>query len=171
MLDGYAVNLAGYISIHPNIGGVFNSDKEIHDRKKHPFGFRYRTLSRLRKLIESIAVEVPGMADTNGLITDFIDTATGGINETLTKMNLFTVNGCKIKIAGDRPDVGLYFEQTDGPAKIKVTSIAENTANKLIGMCPGGPAGTYRVVIKTQYSSGSSLLKEPRVIESSFLLT
>jgi hypothetical protein len=38
-------------------------------------------------------------------------------------------------------------------------------------MCPGAPAGTYKVVIKTQYSSGSSLLKEPRVIESSFTLT
>jgi hypothetical protein len=86
-------------------------------------------------------------------------------------MNIFTITGDRIKIAGDNPEVGLYFEQTDGPAKIKVTDIAENTANKLIGMCPGGPAGKYKVVVKTQYAgSGSILLKNVRAIESGFTL-
>ncbi|MDR0475651.1 MAG: DUF4469 domain-containing protein [Treponema sp.] len=171
LLDGYAVNLGGYISIHPHIDGVFNLDKEIHDHKKHPVGLRFRILMKLRRLMEAIAVEVSGMADANGLIAEFTDTATGAVNEVLTKMNIFTITGDRIKIAGDHPDVGLYFEQTDGPAKIKVTDIAENTANKVIGMCPGAPAGKYKVVIKTQWTNSSSLLKEPRVIESSFTLT
>ncbi|MDR0474388.1 MAG: DUF4469 domain-containing protein [Treponema sp.] len=47
--------------------------------------------------------------------------------------------------------------------RLKVTGIAENAANKLIGLCPGGPAGKYKAVVKTQYAgSGSILLKNIR---------
>ncbi|MDR0472129.1 MAG: DUF4469 domain-containing protein [Treponema sp.] len=171
LLDGYAVNLGGYFSIHPNIGGVFNSDKEIHDHKKHPVGFRFRILHKFRKLIESIIVEVEGLSGANCFIAEFTDIATGSINETITSMNQFIITGHKLKVAGDHPGIGIYFEQKDGPAKLKVTSLAENTSLKLIGMIPAGPAGAYKVVIKTQYSGGGTLLKEPRAIESEFNLT
>ncbi|MDR0474916.1 MAG: hypothetical protein LBH43_14730 [Treponema sp.] len=35
LCDGFAVNLE-YFSIHPNIGGVFSSNKETYDPKKNP---------------------------------------------------------------------------------------------------------------------------------------
>jgi hypothetical protein len=43
LCDGYAVS-NGYYTIHPNIGGTFNSENEIHDHKKHPITFRFRVL-------------------------------------------------------------------------------------------------------------------------------
>jgi len=87
-------------------------------------------------------------------------------------MNQFIINGYKLKVAGDDPEVGVYFEQVGGAIKLKVTSLAENTSSKLIGMFPAGPpTGTYKVVIKTQHSGGGNLLKSPRVIESGFTLT
>jgi hypothetical protein len=33
----------GYYSIHPNVGGTFNTVNDIHDHKKHPVTFRFRT--------------------------------------------------------------------------------------------------------------------------------
>jgi hypothetical protein len=41
--------------------------------------------------------------------------------------------------------------------------LAENTASKLIGVIPALGVRTWRVEIKTQYSGGSSFLKEPRM--------
>jgi hypothetical protein len=49
--------------------------------------------------------------------------------------------------------------------------LAENTANKLIGIIPALTTGTWKLEIKTQFSSGSNLLKEPRTIESTAAFT
>jgi len=99
------------------------------------------------------------------------DVATGAVNETITPQNMFVLTGYKLKVAGDHPDVGVWFKQVDGPAKLKVNSLAENTPTKLIGMLPDCPSGTYKVVIKTQYTSSGKFLKDIRVIESGFTLT
>ncbi len=90
LLDGYAVN-TGYFSLHPNIGGTFNSEKEVHDHKKHPITFRFRPLSKLRVLANKINVEIEGIADTNGYIMDFTDVGTGAVNETYTSGEEFVI--------------------------------------------------------------------------------
>jgi hypothetical protein len=126
----------------------------------------------MRDLRELIEVIIEGIADSFGFIEEFCDIATGALNESMTSMNLFVMTGERLKVAGDHPDIGVYFEQQDGPAKLKVTAIAENTSGKLIGLIPAGPAGKYKVVIKTQYSGATNkFLKEPRAIESRFTLT
>ncbi|MDR0645276.1 MAG: DUF4469 domain-containing protein, partial [Treponema sp.] len=78
----------------------------------------------------------------------------------------FSIAGHKLKIAGTDPEVGIYFvSEGDTSLRVKVGGhLAENTAAKLIGVIPVLAAGTWVVEIKTQYSSGSSLLKEPRTI-------
>ncbi|MDR3130472.1 MAG: DUF4469 domain-containing protein, partial [Treponema sp.] len=50
--------------------------------------------------------------------------------------------------------------------------LAENSGAKLIGVIPPLTAGEWNAVVKTQFTgSGSTSLKAPRVIESSFILT
>jgi hypothetical protein len=171
LADGFSANL-GFFSVHPNIGGTFTNEKETHDHKKHPVNFRFQALKPMRDIRDDIEVIVEGVADTSGYIMEFLDIGTGAINETYSQMNQFIITGYKLKIAGDDPEVGIYFEQVGGATKLKVTSLAENTSSKLIGMVPAGPNGTYKIVIKTQYTgSGSTLLKNPRVIESNFTLS
>jgi hypothetical protein len=158
LADGFSVNL-GFCTIHPNIGGLFESEKEAHDHQKHPVNFRFQALKPMRDLRESIEVIIEGIADTHGYIMEFIDVNIGAVNESISSMNQFIMTGYKLKVAGDDPGVGVYFEQVGG-------------STKLIGVFPAGPPGTYKIVIKTQYTgSGSNLLKTPRVIESSFTLT
>jgi hypothetical protein len=53
---------------------------------------------------------------------------------------------------------------------MKISKLAENTPSKIIGLYPGGPPGTWKIVIKTQYSGSAKPLKELRVIESSFTM-
>jgi len=171
LADGFSVNL-GFFSVHPNIGGTFANEKEVHDHKKHPVNFRFHALKPMRDIRDDIEVIIDGIADTGGYIMDFTDVATGAVNETFGIMNQFVITGYKLKVAGDNPDVGVYLVQTDGTVTVKVTSLAENTSSKLIGICPGCTPGTYKIVIKTQYAgSGSKFLKEVRTIESGFTLT
>jgi len=173
LCDGFAVN-TGYYSLHPNVGGTFNNTSEIHDHKKHPITFRFRALSKLRRLAEHIAVDIEGIADTAGYIDEFIDVESGAINDSITPGGQFIIHGHKIKAAGDHSDIGVYFENTKGTKKrTKVTfHLGENKSSKIIGIVPALPSpGTYRMVIVTQFSSGSSLLKEPRTITSGFTVS
>jgi len=134
LADGFSVNL-GYFSVHPNIGGTFANEKEAHDHNKHPINFRFQALKPMRDIRNEIDVIIDGIADTNGYIMDFTDVSTGAVNESCTQMAEFIINGYRLKVAGDHPDVGVYF-QHEGTNMIKVTSLAENTPSKLIGICP-----------------------------------
>ena len=171
LADGFSVN-AGHFSVHPNIGGTFKNENEVHNHKDHPISFRFQALKPMRDIRDDIEVIVEGIADTKGYIMDFTDVGSGAVNETFSQMGMFIITGYKIKVEGDHPDCGVYFEQVGGPTKIKAGKLAENTSSKLVGMWPGSPNGTYKVVLKTQYTgSGSTFLKAPRTIESGFTLS
>jgi hypothetical protein len=67
----------------------------------------------------------------------------------------------------------VYFvSAADAAQRVKVSGyLAENTASKLIGVIPALAAGGWKVEVKTQYIVGGTFLKEPRVIESPFVMT
>jgi hypothetical protein len=172
LCDGFAVN-TGYFSIYPKIGGTFKSPKETHDPEKNPISFKYRSLNPLLKLIGHIAVEVGPVADTNGSITSFTDVTAGAVNETVSGGDQFVIEGDRIRVAGDDPSCGVYFESPELEQRIKVKeNFAENSPSKIIGVVPMLIVPrSYRVVIVTQFSSGSYYLKEPRTVASKFTLS
>ncbi|MDR0644301.1 MAG: DUF4469 domain-containing protein [Treponema sp.] len=155
LCDGFAVN-TGYFSIHPNVGGTFDKTNEGHNARKHPVTFRFRSRAPLRNLAEHIVVEVEGIANVSGYIDEFMDVTAESVNDVLTPGGQFSIAGHKIKVAGDKPEIGVYFTSTTDSAKrIKVQGhLAENALE-----------------IVTQYSSGSTFLKEPRVLEFAGELT
>jgi hypothetical protein len=168
--DGFSVNL-GLFTIHPNIGGVFQSEKEAHDHKKHPITFRFQSLKPLRDLRQSIDVIIEGIADTNGYIDEFIDYDDNLTNHSLVDGNMFAIHGHKIKLEGTDPGVGVFFVPVSNPAlAVKAARIAENTASKITGITPNPQSQYSRIEIRTQYSGSPTLLKTLRVITSSFTL-
>jgi hypothetical protein len=171
LCDGYAVS-TGYFSVHPNIGGTFDSDKDAHDSKKHPISFRFRTRKPLRELVQTIAVEILGMADTNGYIGEFIDYDEDSVNTLYVPGAQFAIHGHKIKLAGDAPGVGVYFVPVDDPSKaVKVSRIAENIPTKITGIAPKTEHQHNRIEIRTQFTGATNTpLKTPRIITSAFTL-
>jgi len=171
LCDGFAVN-TGYYSVHPNVGGTFNNTSEIHDHKKHPITFRFRTGRKLRRLVEHIGVDIEGIADTGGYIDEFIDAEEDSSNSHYLPGNQFIIHGHKIKAVGDDPSVGVYFVPVNDPSKtMKATRIAENGPSKIIGIAPGTGSSPVRIEVRTQFSgSGGALLKAVRVITSGFTL-
>jgi hypothetical protein len=171
LCDGFAVNMK-YFSVHPNVGGTFNNVNDMHDHKKHPVAFRFRTRSALRRLIEHISVEIEGLADTAGWIDEFIDIDEDSINTLYCPGDQFIIHGHKIKAAGTDPACGVYFVPVDDPAQAqKAARIAENTPSKIIGIAPQTRNTHNRIEIRSQYSgSSNTFLKTPRIITSSFVL-
>jgi hypothetical protein len=172
LADGFSANM-GVFSIHPNIGGTFNSDKEAHDHKKHPITFRFQSLKPLRDLCQSIEVIIEGAADVNGYIDKFYDVEADSVNSQFVPGDQFIITGHRIKIAGDDPSCGLYIMPADPTAMpMKVSRIAENRSSKITGVLPVSTGELMnRIVIRTQYAgSNSNFLKSPRVITSSFVL-
>jgi hypothetical protein len=147
----------GYYSIYPNVGGTFDKTNAEYDGTKHPVTFRFRTRAPLRALAEQITVEIERLADVSGYIDEFVDISAEAGNESLMPGGMFSIAGHKIKIAGDDPDVGVYFvSEADASVRVKASGhLAENAASKLIGIIPALGAGTWLAEIKTQYSAGA----------------
>jgi hypothetical protein len=172
LCDGYAINL-GYFSIHPHIGGAFDSEKEAHDHKKHPITFRFRSRKTLRQLAEKIAVEILGFADVQGYIGEYIDVEEEATNTIFVPGNQFVIHGNKIKVAGNDLSCGVYMVPVDAPASaVKLTRIAENSPNKVIGILHQSTRHSQnKIEIRTQFSgSSNTLLKTPRIITGGFVL-
>jgi len=171
LCDGFAVT-NGYYTVHPNVGGAFDSANEAHDHEKHPITFRFGARAKLRKLVKNIAVDIEGVADTGGYIDTFTDSEDGSVNSTYVSGNMFAIHGHKIKVEGDDPACGVYFVPVNDPGRaMKITRIAENTPSKIIGIAPHVGYPSSRIEIRTQFTGASgTLLKSPRIITSAFAL-
>ncbi|MDR0497631.1 MAG: DUF4469 domain-containing protein [Treponema sp.] len=171
LCDGYAVT-NGYYTVHPNIGGTFNSVNEAHDHVRHPISFRFSIRSKLRKLISNISVDIEGIADTQGFIDSFVDYEEKSTNNIFIPGNQFAIHGSKIKVAGDDPACGIYFVPVDDPSKaVKVTRIAKNNPSEVTGIAPDTSFTNNRIQIRTQYSGNSTtFLKTTRIINSVFVI-
>jgi hypothetical protein len=169
--DGFSVN-TGFFSIRPNIGGVFESDKEFADPEKHPITFRFQALKPMLKMRDGIEVIIEGYADSKGWISEFMDVEENSVNLIFMPGNMFSISGNKIKLAGDDPSVGVYFVPVDDPSKaVKVARIGENTPIRVTGIAPDTGYIHNKIEIRTQYlGSTSNFLKSPRIIVSSFTL-
>jgi hypothetical protein len=86
---------------------------------------------------------------------------------------MFCITGNKIKVAGDDPNCGIYFVSVNDPnIAVKVDRIGENTGTMITGIAPLTSHNKNKLEIRTQYSGSTAiLLKKPRTITSSFVLT
>ena len=168
--DGFTTNL-GYFTIHPNIGGVFQTPTEIHDHKKHPINFRFGTLARLRALANKIDVEVAGIADVPAFIDEVIDVEEKSINNLYVPGNGVTIHGHNIKVTEEDPACGVYFVPVNDPArKVKVTRVLENNPSKVMVIAPKTDFSLNRIEIVTKYTTGNFALQTARTITSPFTL-
>jgi hypothetical protein len=163
LCDGYSVN-TGYFTAGVEINGVFDSPTETFNPEKHSVYFKFNQGDLLRKEIPTISVDVLGVAETGVFIGQVTDVKTGSVNDLLTPNRNLIIVGDRLKLAGTNPDVGVYFiDQDTGVAtKVDPTDVVTNNPSELIIVIPTLSGRKYKVEVKTQFSSGSTLLKEPR---------
>jgi hypothetical protein len=161
--DGYSVN-TGYFTATPYIKGVFKSIKDKFDSMRHSLYFLFSQGEILRKEAAEVEVEITGVGEAGILIVEVVDVKTGSVNNRITPNRNLRIKGNKLKLAGENPDVGVYFVNEATGELIKVDEIVDNKPSELMIIVPQLEAGLYLIQVTTQFSSASILLKEPRSV-------
>jgi hypothetical protein len=169
LCDGFSIN-TGWFTASVHIKGVFESPQEHFDPAKHSILFEFHQGAELRKELDSVTVDIMGVAGSGASIAQVTDTKTGSVNEFLTPGGNMKIAGHKIKIAGDRtPDTtGVYFRAQETPDvtfKVAANDIVVNNPRELIIVIPVelSPDYTYKLEVSTQYAGSNKLLNEPRI--------
>jgi len=175
LCDGFSVE-TGYFSVHPVVGGYFDTAAGDISFKGHAVGFRFLESPRLRRIADAITIEV--IDSRAGYIEQFLDCESDMVNLRLTPGSLCVLSGSRIKIGGKSPECGLYFVSAakDVRETLRVKAAMApltNTSRKVISCVPPDlPDGEYTVEIRTQCPSagGGTYLKRPRAVTSPFTL-
>lgn len=161
---------------HFNLGveGVFIGDNAQWDGSKNRVSIIVTPTAELRGAARAVKVNVRGMAATGTLINSVTDVSSGEENTRLTPGGAVNITGSKLKVAGDNPACGITLtNEDDGTATvIPPNAIAVNNPSKITFVVPASlPAGNYKLSIATQFTGGSTPLKEPRSYTFDYTLT
>ena len=168
--DGDNINLP-LLNIGYSISGVFDTEEDGFNPETHKLHVNLNSGKLINEIKDDIPLQKVTAPITNTVINNLKDITTATTNTTLSANGLFELNGLRLKVAGDLPEVGLYFVAEDG-TETKVSYLAQNSYKKIIGQAPALAAGNYRVRIKTQATGNSErFLKDIMVGDSTFSLT
>jgi hypothetical protein len=148
-----------------DVKGVFIGDHAKWDPTQHSLVVHITPSARLRSAIKEVSVNVRGKASDGLFINSVTDVSTGEINQRLTPGGGVNMQGNKMKIVGDDPSVGIHLTSQDSQTTVTVpmNSILINDPSKISFIVPADlSAGDYKLMITTQFSSGTVLLNEPR---------
>jgi hypothetical protein len=153
---------------HYSLGvkGVFIGDHAAWNVAEDSLYLQAAPTLETRRAISGIAVEVRGMARSGIYVNTLTDVASDEVNTRITPGGAVNLAGIKIKIVGDpSTGAGLFLTEINSGAteQIPSTSIAVNDPSKITFIVPSGLLpGDYRLSIVTQFTTGISMLKEPR---------
>jgi hypothetical protein len=171
LCDGFSVN-TGWFTGSVHIRGSFSSPDEQYNLGKHALLFEFHQGAVLRKEIETVTVEIAGVAGSSAVITQVTDVKTGSVNDLLSPNRNLKIVGQKLKLAGVYESVGVYFVPQNGGdvVEVEVSDVVINNPSEVVIVIPNLAAGAYRLQIITQYT-GSNLLKDPRTVLFDKILT
>ena len=162
-----------FFRYEPAIQGVFNSKGEPIDPTKVKFSINVSPIGELRNILANqIKVNIMKSQTLGGAaITRILNLYTGEEN-VASRTDMVAIEGSKLKSVGPNGENkgGEVSIINSLDAKIVIEKIADNTPSRITFMIPNDiTEGEYRVQIET-YFAGSALLKEARVITSSFTI-
>ncbi len=165
--EGDNINLP-LINIGYSISGVFETEEQGFNADLHKLHVNINSAKLINDIKQDIPLQRVDAPVTGTQINNIKDITTKNTNGTITSLGLFELNGNCLKVAGDLPEVGLYFISDDN-TEFKVEHLAQNGYKKIIGQVPQLVTGNYRIRIKTQAAgSGTQFLREIRLADSSF---
>jgi hypothetical protein len=177
LCDGYAVDM-GPVAVYPRVGGTW---KHVNEAGQHEddIGFVAHIRNQLARLKNDITLICDGMAANPAYIDEVLDVFTGNINETLTINRNLVITGQNIQVSGElTEDCGLFLVYTSPTSGLEMPLViqgpfVQNSRNKIVALVPEGvtPGMELAVRIVTKYSNGSTILKEPRIIDFKTKLT
>jgi hypothetical protein len=164
VVSGYNVN-TGLVYMRPVIKGAFY--EKVWNPETNPVYVAINQGMDLRNAIAETTVEILGIQSDPLEIISLTDSTTGKTDGTLTKGRNAELKGSYLKIVGENADCGVSFTNTATKevTKLDMADIVINEPSRLLILVPATlAAGEYELSVTTQYSGGSSMLKQPRTV-------
>lgn len=162
ILNGTTVSfgLSHYSAV---VNGVFLGDHDSWDPSRHKLSLRIEPSADLREDLQSVDVVLRGPATTGPVINTVTDKNTGLMNSIITPGGIVYLEGKRLMITGDAPEIGLRLRSVQDQAviNIPITAIFDNYPSKLGILLPVEiPAGKYIIELCTQYSKSHKQSKK-----------
>ena len=173
VLQGYSV-LTDNCQFTPRVSGSWITAKDQFDPARHNVKLDITLSAKMREALAKVGLEILGVKDSGASINKVTDGATGFIDGTITAGDVITIEGDKLRVAGEGEAIGVFFVDSTGANPVKVADRIRRNDPKCVEVkvpdsLTKGAQYTLRIV--TSFSSGTTLLKEPRTIEYEKLLT
>jgi hypothetical protein len=155
------------------VKGSFIGDHAQWDPKVNSLQMKVTPGAELRAIIKDIHVNIRGMASSGTVINILTDMASGEEDTRLTPGGAVSLDGLKIKIAGDdsRNGLTLIHQGSGEEYAVPLTSMPMNKPKKIIFIVPPHlPPGDYKLRLTTQFTSGGTSLRKPRTYLFNYVL-
>ena len=126
----------------------------------------FQQSKELREALDNLSIRVIGEKQESRYITSCKSLSAECGEGQLVAGDSVEILGENIKVVGSHPSVGIELISEDGDnIQIAKEQIIVNRPSKLIMLLPDNlPEGTYTLMITTQYSRSSTMLKKPKSI-------
>jgi hypothetical protein len=162
----------GHVAL--DVQGTFIGASAQWNPKEHKLMARITASKDLRNTLEHTSVRVRGEAPDGNVISSVTDVASDTVNDTLTPGGIANIKGTRIKIFGDKPEVGLFITSQDTKEVTTVlpNSIGMNDPSRISFVIPATlTSGSYLLSIVTQYVGSGRERKDPKTILLGYILT
>lgn len=172
---GDAVNVLDLCTVYLGVKGELSGNE--NDTGKAPsLVVRCVPTAELKAATRNLGVATFVKAERGARIDRVVDLFTGAVNGRISVSRSIRVEGERLCITGESPEVGVYFVSTTEPhTRIKASAahLTRNHPKTLEFFLPDSlvRGETYYLELATQYTHGAKPLKAPRTTRSSFSLT
>ena len=127
----------------------------------------FQQSKELREALDNLSIRVIGEKQESRYISSCRSLSVKRKEGEIVAGDSVEILGKNIKVVGSHPSVGIELISENGNnMRIAENKIIVNKPSKLILLLPENlPRGAYTLMITTQYSPGSTLLKNPRIIK------
>ena len=147
------------VNIYPGMTGVYNGATDSFDPKRHRCRANLTAGTQLNAAVRKIKTEKIIVPDPVPYILEVKDITGSSVDEALTPGGVIQLRGCRLKLAPEQPDNGIYLTGENG-AVTKLAILVENKPARLMAMIPADlPQGIYTLEVKTSLSATNKVLK------------
>lgn len=169
LFEGRAVDI-GFGTLSFRVQGAFENEDDQFDPERHAVNIVFTPSPRLLQLERNMQVNPDPLSSQtiprlNGIRTTRSIEDEGYMHSALwTDSQEAYLHGFNIRVAGDHPDVGVFFHSADGQTVAIPHSKIVMNQKELVGVKLEKPlaAGEWTVEIVTQFTPSYHLCKTPR---------
>jgi len=156
LLEGYRVNFGGLCDLYPRVKGVFNGITDTFDPSRHRVDVGASPGSRVRKTVrENATVTKDETIKPAPAPLEYVDLASGEINNTITSGTIGTINGHRLKFDAAQADEGIFLIFTADPTiEARVSAVQRNKPGQLVFLVPSvSPMTTYYLEVRARFGT------------------